>query len=423
MNEEHTGEDARGAWRLSPQDQLALDALVDSGFELDKVPQTHRARAQRAWAIVCAAGQGPADEQAAARAAQRVEAAIEGEAAPSVGDVRLNPDDEDALEAWVNSGYRTSRVPGSLRARAERLDAMAALIVAPPADVAGTSTAALVGATMGLLGQARGDRVLAFSPAPTRRVRVADLISVAALLALGTAVVWPAVSGVRSNAQRIACRGNLAEAAVGFGLYAGDHRSSLPMATASLGGTPWWNVGLPAQSNSANLFTLARARYTSPQSLSCCSSPGCASTPSCDDMDWRRLGDVTYSYRVMFGGQNPAWRGGAGTVVLADRSPVILRAARGEVIFPGENSPNHDARGQNVLFADGSARGEPTPVVDGDNLWLPRRVEDVLRAVSSRLPPGAHALVEVSGWTGASRAEPLRGTETPSDAKDRFVGP
>ncbi len=423
MSQDQAGEDTRGVWRLSPQDQLALDALVEARFEVDQVPESLRERARRAWAIVCAAGQSPGDEQGAARAAQRVSAAIDAQSARTDTDVRLFPDDEDALDAWVNSGYRPARVPGSLRARAERLEAMAALVVGAPSDGSAPSPSGLISSTMERLGQAHADRVLAFTPAPSRRVRMADLVSVAALLALGTAVVWPAVSSVRANAQRMACRSNLAEASMGFGQYAGDNRASLPMATASLGGTPWWNVGQPAQSNSANLFTLARARYASPQVLSCCSSPACVNAPARDAMDWRCLGDVTYSYRVMFGGHNPGWRAGSASVVLTDRSPVVLRAARGEVIFPGENSPNHDGRGQNVLFADGSARWEPSPVVGGDNIWLPRKVEDVLWAVSSRLPPGRHALVEVSGWSGQSRAEPLRGTETPSDAKDQFVGP
>ena len=67
----------------------------------------------------------------------------------------LTPDDEEALDAWQLAEHRTAKVPGSLRDRAAKLDAIGALLTSPPA-IAGParSTDQLIGATMARLQQA-----------------------------------------------------------------------------------------------------------------------------------------------------------------------------------------------------------------------------------------------------------------------------
>jgi hypothetical protein len=72
-----------------------------------------------------------------------------------------------------------------------------------------------------------------------------------------------------------------------------------------------------------------------------------------------------------------------------------------------ENSSNHAGRGQYVLHADGAVKWMSTPErACGDNIWLPRALEIMLKQV-------AHI----------ERTGKLEGFEMPDDAMDSFVGP
>jgi len=215
------------------------------------------------------------------------------------------------------------------------------------------------------------------------------------------------LSGVREQSRRFACADNLHDVASGMGLYAGANRDALPVAAASLGGGKWWEVGSPdARSNSANLYHLAKTGFADLSDLACPGNPtACKSMNDPKAVDWKCLDEVSYSYRIMRGPEKPHWNESGRIVVLTDRSPVALRAARGQPIKPWENSPNHDRHGQKVMFSDGSVVWYKTPELDNrDNIWLPFAIEK--------------AIGQVTG-----REFRLEGTEFPSSAQDAFVGP
>ena len=126
-----------------------------------------------------------------------------------------------------------------------------------------------------------------------------------------------------------------------------------------------------------------------------------------DAWDWKNISQVSVSFQNMFARERPKWSQNNTVVVLADASPVIRRAMRGEMIYPFENSANHMRRGQNVLKSDGSALWLKTPVLaNNDNIWLPRPIEQI-----------------IARMTKPYEAEPLHGTESPVAADDVFVGP
>src|SRR5690606_33034858 len=156
-------------------------------------------------------------------------------------------------------------------------------------------------------------------PAARRRglgVRLADLASVAAVVLIGAGLVLPVLSAVREQARRAACLTNLGSTASAMSSYAHSNRDSLPMATASLGGGHWWDVGSPRSSNSANLYTLARDGYVTLATLACPGNPSAPTrVPSPDARDWRRLEEISYSYQIMFG-PRPAWNGPHRVVIL-----------------------------------------------------------------------------------------------------------
>ncbi|MBK7404773.1 MAG: hypothetical protein IPJ41_09095 [Phycisphaerales bacterium] len=199
------------------------------------------------------------------------------------------------------------------------------------------------------------------------------------------------------------------EVAGALGGYALDHDAMLPISTAGFGGGTWWDVGRdPQHSNSANLYTLAREQYLTLASLACPGNPQAARVARTPDArDWSSLDELSYSYRVMARPEREVWGGPSQLVVVADRSPVVLRAVRGQVIYPFESSPNHRGRGQHGLFADGSAQWLSSPVLpSGDNIWLPKSIEMVIDEVSRR-----------------AGLKPIEGTEAPADRQDSFVGP
>jgi len=325
----------------------------------------------------------------------------------------LSSDDLEALDALALAGHEPAGVSASLRARAQRLSDLGAALAGSggegvPTSGGGGSLADRTLARIHAHIEAQRD-ALRLDSRPRKgggRLRWADLISVAAMVAIGSAVLMPVVSAARDRNQRTICNANLGQTAVALSTYAGANRDALPMAVAGLGSTPWWDVD-PEQphSNSSNLYTLAREGYLRLASLACPGNPiAPVSQPQTDARDWRRLEEVSYSYQVMFGQSRPAWNTPQRTVVLADRSPVILAAVRHEVVDPLSNAPNHQYRGQHMLWTDGSVQWATAPVLrNGDNIWLPRPIERALDTL-------------------AGKPMPLEGRETPAP-NDVFLGP
>jgi anti-sigma-K factor RskA len=71
--------------------------------------------------------------------------------------------------------------------------------------------------------------------APTRRWRMVDLSVAAGIVVAAFAVVLPAISQSRANAQRIACAGNMSNTYKALASYADKNQHTLPVAMASTG--------------------------------------------------------------------------------------------------------------------------------------------------------------------------------------------
>src|SRR5690606_36669266 len=98
--------------------------------------------------------------------------------------------------------------------------------------------------------------------------------------------------------------------------------------------------------------------------------------------------EVSYSYRLLPAHHRSTWARDSqpsATPVLADRSPVTLAMAEGRTTTPDANSPNFDGLGQHVLFEDGSVAFLESPVVNGDNIWLPAVIEKFLGRIPGRV--------------------------------------
>ena len=236
-----------------------------------------------------------------------------------------------------------------------------------------------------------------------RSVRLADVGSsiIAAVVLFSLAI--PVMSACRDKTRITQCGGNLRQIGMAMGQYANDFSGRMPTAAAGLGGS-WWNVGQPGQSNSQNFFALASGEYIPVASLACAGNASCLQTLGASARDYSCRERIGYSMQVGRPGEALMLTGAKRTIV-ADRSPVTMRAIRNEMIDSQENSPNHGGRGQQLLDNTGSVVWATSPVDrTGDNVWLPRAAEAELVRTGRR-------------WLA-----PMLGNEIPSTG-DVLVGP
>jgi hypothetical protein len=425
---------ADSRYRLSPADQQALDALLVSNWAPADPRQARIADALSPLA----AGPTPDPALVDATLARILRATAQPAASQPQNEIepRLTVSDAEALDAYFNSQHNLRSVPASLRDRAQRIDSFSNLITATPTPAAGRDL--LIERTLARIdaSRARSGHVASLAEAPARRGnwRWADLVSVAATLLVGVSVLWPLMGAWSKRASRVNCAGNMNTVAQAMGLYTGDQRGSLPMASASLAGLPWWETGKNVEhSNSANLFTLRRANYATLEQLRCGGNRKCSGEDLPNDArDWKSINDVSYSYFVMFGDRRPQWSDPSSTVVLADASPVVRRAIVGNVIYANENSWNHGGEGQWALRIDGSAIWLRTPYHTSsngqpDNLWLPANLEEALAASEKQWrETGSSDPIRVRSRRDAADARAnvtLQGRESPRGADDTFLGP
>ena len=332
----------------------------------------------------------------------------------------LSQADQRALDQYIEQGYTLDGIDADLQERAAKCEQLGQTLTGPPASSI-SSSEDLVNRTLGTIQSHIDAEESSFEFAGAGRGtftgRWSDLISLAAMLLIVGSITMPILSGVRSKSQKEVCLNNMHANANAFGLYAGANRDMLPMATAgfgssggsSSGSSTWMDVGsTPERSNSSNLFTLVRTKNADLDDLACPSNPNALTgEPDPDAWDWNSIKEISYSYRIMPPGGMKATAAGqpVRVVLLADRSPVVLRISEGKPVIPEANSPNHNASGQHMLMLDGATQWTTSPVInDQDNIWLPRQIEQVIH-------------------TARSKIGLIKGSELPEGPTDAFVGP
>lgn len=390
---------------LGPADAEALDALVQAGYRVEAVEPRVRARAERVGQVLGLLRCNLNAREGFAADVQRAAAA--GSRSPAGDESGLTVGDAEAIDALIMSGFDVGGVPAELRDRASKHAALANLVTSGPS----LGSADFAARTFDLvMVAADAPTNHSFADAARARVRWTDLVALAATLLLGASVILPMLGSISQRQTRSQCLANLGSVASAVAQYGNDFKRALPMATAGLGGGVWNDVGgSPERSNSANLFTLARKGYSKLRDLACPGNAGaCRDECPPGAMDWRNIDEVSYSYRLVFGPQRPNLDSPNRFVVLADRSPVVLASLRGKAASPLELSPNHRS-GQEVLFSDGSVQWMTTSTLaNGDNIWLPWQVEEIIRAMQAGQP-----LPE----------KLLKGEELPQSVEDTFLAP
>jgi hypothetical protein len=277
------------------------------------------------------------------------------------------------LDALVDVGYDPAGLEAlsdADRRRADRLHALFGLLNDYPTDDADES---LLDATLARINRYEDQRKsrmrVDMEPRRFRGLpfRLPDFITVAAVMLIGVAFLWPTLTTIRNSSLDQRCQNNMRLMSHAFSHYAADSNGEMPMALASFGGGAGGASWDRVPNVVVNLAPLVDGQYCSRGHLNC---------PGNHDQH-------TYSYQWQKPGTRLMWGGVAAqvTIVLGDRNPIIDAARAGHIAPALVMSPDHAGRGQNVLSTDGSTLWMVEPIIGRhqDNIWLPHGV-DRLRA-------------------------------------------
>jgi len=196
-----------------------------------------------------------------------------------------------------------------------------------------------------------------------------ELATVAAVILLVAGVLFPWLTYARQRSWQKRCEMQLGSIFQGLSSYVSDHDNKLPMVAVSAG-APWWKVGYQGKenlSNTRNVWLLVKGDYVKPVNFVC---PGKAHSQKLQfsNIDVRNYNDfperkyITYSIRVRCP-NSPCTFGSE--PIMADANPIFdglktddsndFKLRLTKRLF-SINSGNHNRRGQNVLFGNGSVR-------------------------------------------------------------------
>lgn len=215
-----------------------------------------------------------------------------------------------------------------------------------------------------------------------------QLAAAAAIILILTSAYFPSMRYARSKSWEKQCQMQLSRAAAGLANYKADHNGYMPT-VARADGQPWWKVGYQGaenHSNTRNIWLLAKEGYVNTTDFVC---PGKrqgrvlkfdpAKAKYYNDFPNRRY--VTYSFRVVSCDKKAMHKNTTGRkVLMSDLNPLFERLPR-DFSSPLKlqlsekllklNSANHNRRGQNVLFSDGSVefRKKRTEDITDDDIF------------------------------------------------------
>lgn len=338
--------------------------------------------------------------------------------ADEVPATELSATDARILDFLAEHGFDASRIdrlPADDRPRAlaiiRQMDVLDRYPVDPPHE-------SIVDATLARIDRHEEQRNAAMRIGATRwrpRVRLADVVGIAALLLVATGVALPMLTQLRAQSLSAVCASNLRSLGGALAHYANENGGAMP-AMAGIGGglfgdstpvpptatapatTPQQAMRQAAEraamiralnavrggvtvtvipnwgtfQHSANLALLVSKGYADVHALRC---PGCAAGAAC------------FAYRVPAQGARFQLDTPHRMVVVSDANPVIELRRNGQKIDRSVlSSRNHGESGQNLLFCDAAVEWRTSPILTDspskviDNIWLPRGDDGTERA-------------------------------------------
>ncbi|MCK4886945.1 MAG: hypothetical protein KAS96_06115 [Planctomycetes bacterium] len=200
------------------------------------------------------------------------------------------------------------------------------------------------------------------------RPNLSQVVTAAAVIFFVATVFFPVLKSARQNSWKQKCQWQLSQIAGGLSNYSADHDNRLP-SVATANGQPWWKVGCNEQgncSNTRNTWLLVKEGYVIPANFVC---PGVrdGKVLQFDALQAKQYNDfparkyITYSSKILakrdtiislgrnpfFSDSNPLFEN------LPQNNHKTLKLRLNKKLLT-INSINHNRKGQNVLFVDGS---------------------------------------------------------------------
>ncbi len=227
-----------------------------------------------------------------------------------------------------------------------------------------------------------------------------ELAAMAAAVLLIAGVLLPWFSYARQKSWQNRCQMQLGNIFQGLDYYVSDHDGKPPM-MATAAGTPWWKVGEQGKENRSNTrgaWLLVKGKYVEPANFVCPGKTHGRATPFdyCNMQNYNDFPDrryITYSVRI----RCPNAPSTFGTEpIMADSNPIFDSL---EANNSGEfklrltkrlfsiNSDNHNSRGQNVLFGDGSVKFTGRRIgTDDDDIFTLQQMQPGFEVKGCELP-------------------------------------
>ncbi|MHC4389045.1 MAG: hypothetical protein ACYSX1_10595, partial [Planctomycetota bacterium] len=199
------------------------------------------------------------------------------------------------------------------------------------------------------------------------------IAAAAAMFLIAAATMFPTIRRVRENSRISLCQAGLARIFEGIGQYSDEHNGQMP-AVAIPAGAPWWKVGYQGKENHSaprSMWLLVRGNYVKPGDFVCPGKKRTLAIPV-DSLQVENYNDfpgrnyIAYSIRIRCNkSSDPQAR--SRKVLIADLSPLFenlpddfnkpfTRELDQKLLTFTFNSINHNRRGQNVLFCDGTVK-------------------------------------------------------------------
>ena len=224
-----------------------------------------------------------------------------------------------------------------------------------------------------------------------------ELIVVIAIIAILVAILSPALMGALRWAKEAVCASRLETIGKGMVSYSSTNDESFPVAPALLftgtgnknnwqgtviGATRGTVSGDTAQNVTItrSLWLLVIGGQVPVQAFICPATESEPDVYGANTYDFTSGDYINYSYQVPYGKPLVHLGSTNGMALLADRSPWFDNTNGSydatDIGVPvasntGQNSYNHDQRGQNVMYPDAHVEWAPTPNagVDGDHIY------------------------------------------------------